>query len=582
MHHLSWLSLLESEAFFGAGSQHVPVPLSRLPAARVVWINQWAMHDDPMFEVCGGTAESYAAHILQSCAYAVAEPEVRDGTITGFADRYGGQGIGHNGGSGRAVVLNGYHVKGVGRTPLIGVQTNASHASGGAYLEECVRETIFSELVAAEFPGGSVPTLAIIDTGRVQKWNTPDGVLVERRCLLVRPALLRPAHFERAPKYLSGYAKEGYLDDLRVRRAFDRAASMWTADGVYNAFRAFGVAWAEQLAYAFVHRLPHGGDTTSNIALDGRLLDFGAMTAVPSLGRISTIVNSLPTGEAWRELTRTLRLQSMFLARHVVPHAASNESVQSMVTLALQQYEHTILREMLRLAGLSRKQAEQLLAGDDVQKLSILLGRMLTHYRREHLAVFNGMPMPVPRVPFDLGQLWSAAPPIHLRPLRAFLEAKLQGERGCLEGSTVHTLVAKRCVLRTQARDTLYRDTIKSSLFTTLECELIDAELNQVSLDRLIYETVCQGRRDSQIEPDEAIPIGFACHANASYALFQDQITRTLFAIQERKAGANSQTERTSLPRIPLVSVTKERVIFATPDVPLFEGAVALVRSTYH
>lgn len=59
------------------------------------------------------------------------------------------------------------------------------------------------------------------------------------------------------------------------------------------------------------------------------------------------------------------------------------------------------------------------------------------------------------------------------------------------------------------------------------------AALNQNSLDRLIAETVCQNRRDSHIEPDDAIPIGFARSATASYALFRSLDTDACFAMQE-------------------------------------------------
>ena len=158
MSSLSGLSSMEALAFFDPEGQHLPLSMARLPQARVLWVNQRVMRQDPMFYTCGGTLDDYRAHLLHSCACVVADQSYEDKeTVIGVADRYGGIRIGHNGGSGRAVILNGYHVKGVGRTPLVSVLTEAGHASGGAYLEECVRETIFSELIAAEYPGGAVP-----------------------------------------------------------------------------------------------------------------------------------------------------------------------------------------------------------------------------------------------------------------------------------------------------------------------------------------------------------------------------------------------------------------------------------------
>jgi hypothetical protein len=316
------LSVNESSAFFSEGNHHVAVSLRRLQDARVVWVNQRAMRDDPGFEACGGTREAYAKHLLKASGYAIAGHGECGDSAWGFADRYGGIGIGYNGGSGRAAVINGYHVKGIGRTPLVSALTDEAHASGGAYLEECIREAIFSELVAAEFPGGTVPILAVIDTGEVQLWNTDAGVLPERRCLLVRPAFLRPAHFERAPGYISGYSKEGHRDTRRVRGAFDTARRLWGREALHASYKAFWLTWAEQLAYAFIHRLPHGGDNTSNIALDGKLLDFGAMTAVPSWARISTVVGVLPSGENLAPLIKAIQTHVMFWARYVSGHAA--------------------------------------------------------------------------------------------------------------------------------------------------------------------------------------------------------------------------------------------------------------------
>ena len=149
-----------------------------------------------------------------------------DDVTVGYADRYGGSGIGLNGGSGRAAVVNGYLVKGVGRTPLVSSLTDESHASGGAYLEESIRETIFAEIVRAEFPCSAIPVLAIIDTGLIQIFEESAGPKMERRTLLIRPSFIRPAHFERATAYFSGNPKEGQQDTLRVSQFFTQVVPL--------------------------------------------------------------------------------------------------------------------------------------------------------------------------------------------------------------------------------------------------------------------------------------------------------------------------------------------------------------------
>lgn len=71
MRDLSMLSPNDTHLFFDAQRGHIPVSMSRLPEARVVWVNQRAMGDDPAFAACGGTLAAYRAHLLCACAYAI-------------------------------------------------------------------------------------------------------------------------------------------------------------------------------------------------------------------------------------------------------------------------------------------------------------------------------------------------------------------------------------------------------------------------------------------------------------------------------------------------------------------------------
>lgn len=267
MINVSALMPSEAERLFSS-PQHPQVPMAKIPGGRVAWLNQRALgrEADPLES--GDFAERRKEQLLQACAYAITEADGAE-PVTGIADRYGGRGIASNGGSGRAAFLNGYYVKGVGRTPLIGLETQANHTTGGACLEECVRETIFAELANAEFPHGSVPTLGIIDIGVQEVWQQFRLRRTERRCLLVRPCFLRPAHFERAAGFIGPDEKAGYQDKLRVEHMLRTAAELFGKDMFVATYRKFWLAWAEQLAYAFIHRLPHGGDITSNIAFDG-------------------------------------------------------------------------------------------------------------------------------------------------------------------------------------------------------------------------------------------------------------------------------------------------------------------------
>lgn len=579
MPQLNALNTRESSVLFGADSSHLPVRLNRLPRARMLWLNQRVMRSDPRFAEAGGTAQAYSAHLLACCAYAMVadnDAESSDDAVIGFADRYGGTGIGHNGGSGRAAVVNGYHVKGIGRTPLVSMLADEAHASGGAYLEECVRETIFSELVAAEFPAGSIPTLAIIETGEFQVWDTDDGPKPERRCLMVRPCFVRPAHFERAPGFISANAKEGALDAARVRRFFESTIGLWGRDELVETYRRFWLRWAEQLAYAFVHRLPHGGNTSSNICLDGRLLDFGAMAAMPSWARASIVLGAPPTGAELMLLIQAVQSIAPFLARHLDADVAAPQQITQTVAAVAQRYTEVSMREMLRLAGLTREHARALLEDDGEGTLGNALVRVLSHYQREQFTILDGTP--TPRIPWDLDQLWSALPPKHLLELRGLLERHLglTATAQSLTTDMAARVTARRSTQRARNRDSLYREKIKHDAYAALDGALQGDALPFKRVSDFIVECVVRNRRDGPAEPEDALPVGYASNATASYALFECLHSGKHFAMQEWRTDEAAHLTTSCQDRIAINALTPSGIDFADSARLRFDGTVAM------
>ena len=116
-------------------------------------------------------------------------------TMKVFADRYGGTGIGGNGGSGRAAFFDtrNLHVKGIGLTPLAKVdKDDFQHSHGGAPMREGFLEAIWGEVNDNLFTAGSTQVLAVIDTGDYTQWE--DGTK-EKRALIIRAGRqLRPGH----------------------------------------------------------------------------------------------------------------------------------------------------------------------------------------------------------------------------------------------------------------------------------------------------------------------------------------------------------------------------------------------------
>ncbi len=371
---------------------HVAVPLTRLQGATLLWLNAEEAEADPAWVRLNGDRAAYAKHLLAACAYRVsADGETPD--RTGTADRYGGGGIGSNGGSGRAAIIGPYCVKGVGRTPLIGRDVDVGHASGGAYLEECVRESLLAEILHRELPYGAVRTLAIIATGTVQVWQTDQGPKPERCCLLVRRAFLRPAHLERAPLYRGTEDLPGLADAHRVRctiAALERHAG--GTDQLQDQMTAGFARWSQQLAATYLLCLPHGGVSSSNVSLDGRLLDFGATAAVPSLARYWVASGHYPSGEEFRDIVDTVNGVACgfrFTAGHGEPARAWRARTCDQV---LRAYGEGLHAALLRLLGFAAVDAQALLKGPAGLGLARQLDLWLSPLRHHAWSIFEGTP----------------------------------------------------------------------------------------------------------------------------------------------------------------------------------------------
>lgn len=536
-----FLPRASSDVLWGAESGNPAVRLVPIAQPRMLWLNTRAARLDPAWHDMQESAAAYTRHLLAMCARlipACADDEASRGAETGYADRYGGAGIGRNGGSGRAVVVGGYHVKGVGPTPLVSCHTAPEHASGGAYLEECIREVIHSEVVSAEFPYGAVPVLAVIDTGLVQVWETGGAPKHERRCLLVRPAFVRPAHFERATGFLDLDTWTGSRDVHRVRQAFTWLKATDAPDGPASTLVAFARRWATQLAYGFVHRLSHGGHSTSNICLDGALVDFGASTALPSWAKTRIIPGGQVFGHEFAALAQALTPAMYYWARFGDAGIAAPEFQQNVLNLAAQEYNRTIMIEVLRLLGLTRRRALGILESPVYQQVAREIGVVIRHFQQDRLDILESTP--VPARAWDLDLFWSDNPPPHLQGLRRLL-ADDAGHG--LPADDIVT-ASRRCRLLQSTRHILFREESKSALFAELE----GAPASPPTLDsitRLVNLWVARARRDSMHEFDDAVPAGFAVSSQGSYALFTRLADGSLFAVDEHRASfASACVER--------------------------------------
>jgi uncharacterized protein YdiU (UPF0061 family) len=180
---------------------YVDFAAERLAHAEIVWINErWFISQGLNAHLPDGlaTASTWLNEnffFCVPCRYD--DPSAFNwGRARRFlADRYGGPGLGHHGGSGRVGITAGFQAKGIGITPLVGRLADARHSNGAVSLEEAIREVIYSELAEGELPSGSIPVIAVIKTGTRTAWG-------EARAVVVRPDFFRAGYLERAQDYL--------------------------------------------------------------------------------------------------------------------------------------------------------------------------------------------------------------------------------------------------------------------------------------------------------------------------------------------------------------------------------------------
>lgn len=201
--------------------------------------------------------------------------------FTAFADRYGGSKGTLHGGSGRSLIRGAYNAKGVGVTPLCNNAVEWNHSHGSLWMEEAIRECIYSIAAAQEFPHGGNSVVALIDTGD-RHYHSPqekaDGIIGGRRAILVRENSVRIGHMERSIYFgeAGTVLSDQYQDALRVKdigtAVFGESISKGNfCRDITQIFDKVGT----QIGFGRAHKLFHGDYISSNICVSGALLDFG-------------------------------------------------------------------------------------------------------------------------------------------------------------------------------------------------------------------------------------------------------------------------------------------------------------------
>ncbi|MEF3107867.1 MchC protein [Raoultella sp. WB_B2P2-3] len=230
----------------------------------------------------------------KACSYIVGD----DGNASNklfYAERYGGDGIQRNGGGARCGFDGYYQIKGMGANPLVGEGTDGHHSNGSLGATHGVYEALWGEVLAQILPYSAVRARAVLLT------NIYTGKAFDRshgkslRALLIREPVVRPAHFERAPYFRPQpeYAAQLIHDAQRVRSVIrmlpvnlpvppegfsedaQRSLPLYCIEGLCEL--AHREAW--QMAFCRT-RFLRLTTSPSNIAMDGRLMDFNGLSCL--------------------------------------------------------------------------------------------------------------------------------------------------------------------------------------------------------------------------------------------------------------------------------------------------------------
>ena len=206
-------------------------------------------------------------------------------TISMYADRYGGDGLGPALGAGRAGFLpyGNLYVKGIGFTPLFRHNDidDFAHSHGGVHLDDCLVEAVFGEVNENLFAKGSSRIVAIIDQGK--EVIAPTGQRIPIGIAVRTGAQLRPAHLLRRLR-----SKHSQLENfLAITKASGQLVTKHDAstDEDVPDLKATMLRiiddHAQTAAEGYRWRMIHGALSASNMDISGAMLDLPTQSTQP-------------------------------------------------------------------------------------------------------------------------------------------------------------------------------------------------------------------------------------------------------------------------------------------------------------
>jgi hypothetical protein len=299
------------------------------------------------------------------------------GTVTGYAELYGGAGVGANAGGVRSANIGHCQVKGIGPTILAGRSTDKWHKHGALSLQDAVKEAIFSELFHLALPHGASRPIAIYDLG--VRFATEIGVEKKPssapRALFVREPIVRLAHFMRSSfMNVSDEIAERELPRMRamVPKLVDHICAEVGEPSLEIAEVGLERLYSrvlEQTIAMRLKRLVHGSMIPSNFGVDGRLVDFTTSTAISSLQPVVVSLGSACSQTQHKQVLDTVADMVFYVTKFDPRCSANRQQIErvtkNIIDTANRAYENKVMLGHLQLIGLSP--AEQLALSPEVR-----------------------------------------------------------------------------------------------------------------------------------------------------------------------------------------------------------------------
>lgn len=256
----------------------LPVEVSKVSGTRLLWRDRSGRGCGKLSDNQFVEQHSWVVNNNFFCDKARIDPNT---TKTAYAERYGGFGLGTNGGGARVVNINNTQIKGVGANALAGEGAPRSHSYGGLDIQGAVKEIIYSRLLNKISPVGaqSIAGLILLDeTSALHNDNKAPSVL------MVREPAARPGHFLPCVNFRLKQEHRALVrsDYSRIHGIYKSIGKHDLLSEFYTLIQHFLDKCADQLSFFRMARLAHNALAPSNICIDGRVLDTGLCSFVVS------------------------------------------------------------------------------------------------------------------------------------------------------------------------------------------------------------------------------------------------------------------------------------------------------------